>query len=262
MRMAFSSFSPTLPGFVWPNLQGVLLKVGGAIALLALSLGLWMLSPQISLPWGTGTLPRSYYQALGLRQEGDLLGALSKLQTAAAKAPAAVPVLYELGRAEFQLAQVESAIAHYRSALVADPDHAPTAYELGSILVTLGNLDEGIALLQHSVELAPTPLTHYDLGIALGRSGDSAGAIANLQQVIALQPDYADAHLNLGIAYARLGQIDEAKGSLKRARDFYQAEIEQLEHAHLGRNSLDAQIIDQMIAALSPTCGSQCWQVR
>lgn len=261
MRVAFSTFSPALPAVSLPSLRSLLVKLGAAIALLTLALGLWLAVPEgkswlaAKLP----SLPRAYHQAMQLRQEGDLLAALAKLEAAVAQAPASVPVLYELGRAEFQLSRVEDAIAHYRAALAQDPDHAPSAYELGSILVTLGNLEEGIGLLKHSAAILPVPLTYYDLGIALGRSGDKLGEIAQLNQAIALKPDYADAYLNLGITYARLGQLDAAKNNLQQARQLYQAEIEKLEHAHLGRNSLDAQIIDQMMAALDSDCGTQCW---
>lgn len=153
-------------------------------------------------------------------------------------------MLYELGWAEFQLSQIDEAIAHYRTALAQDPDHAPSAYELGGILVTLGDLDEGIALLQHSVEVTPTVLGYYDLGVASGRKGDRSGEIASLKQAIAMEPNHADAHLNLGLTYARMENIPLAKQHLKQARELYQAQIEVLEHAYLGRNSLDAQILD------------------
>jgi len=269
MRMAFSSFPlPSLQQSPFSGLQSLLIKAGAILAVLLASIGLLLAPIHIpSLPHllhldaiALHGLPVTYHQAMRLRQQGDLIGALDDLEKAVLVAPTAVPVLYELGRAEFQLNQVDDAIAHYRDALVQNPDHAPSAYELGSILVTLGSVEEGIQHLRHSVAIAPTPLTYYDLGIALGRRGDQQGEIANLQEAIALQPDYADAHLNLGITYARLGNATRAKRHLQQARALYQAEIERLEHAHLGRNSLDAQIIDQMIAALDSGCGVQCWK--
>jgi tetratricopeptide (TPR) repeat protein len=268
MKMAFSSFPlPTLRSPL-PIIQSTLFKVGAAVALVLLCIGL-LLAPA-PLPSflqeiqafhlsGSG-LPTAYHQAMRFRQQGDLLAALSALEKATIASPQSVPVLYELGRTEFQLGQVAPAIDHYRQALDLEPDHAASAYELGGILVTLGQLNEGIHWLQHSAAIAPMPVTYYDLGIALGRSGDRQGEIQQLQQAITLQPDYADAHLNLGIAYARLNNLPPAQQHLQKARDYYQAEIEKLEHAHLGRNSLDARILDHMIAALDSGCGVQCWQ--
>ena len=40
--------------------------------------------------------------------------------------------------------------------------------------------------------------------------GDWAGAVAPLETAVRLQPDYADAHNDLGIALARLGRTAEA----------------------------------------------------
>lgn len=205
------------------------------------------------------SVEESYSHAMQLRQTGDLVGALRELKQVAAVTPSSVPVLYELGRAEFQLGQIRPAVAHYRAALSTDPDHAPSAYELGSMLVTLDKLDEGIQALQHAVALSPTALYFYDLGIALGRAGDAQAKIEALEAAIVLKPDYADAYLNLGLTYARMNVIPDAKKYLQQARDLYQAEIEALEHAHLGRNSLDAQIIDQMLLALDSGCGAECW---
>jgi len=270
MKMAFSPI--TVPSFDSPisEIRSILLRMGAVIAGILLCLGLLVAPIRVPsltqlLHWNTVDaqgLPATYHRALLLRQQGDLLQGLHYLEQAAVDAPQSAPVLYELGRAEFQLSQVDDAIAHYQNALAINPDHALAAYELGSILVTLGNLDEGIQLLQHSIEIAPTLLAHYDLGIALGRQGDQLGEIKQLQQAIALQPDYADAHLNLGLAYARFGDQSAAKMRLQQARDLYQAEIKQLEHAHLGQNSLDSQIIDEMIARLDSACGVQCWKTN
>ncbi len=252
----FHNLRPLLVTF-GVGLAGVILAIALGISPISLSLPPLTLTPGATAP----ALPRAYYQGMQLRQTGDLLGARQKLTQAAIAAPEAIPVLYELGRVEFQLGYLEEAIADYRAALAQDPDHGPSAYELGSMLVTLGQLDNGIALLQHTVAIAPTVLGYYDLGIALGRNGDRDGEITSLQRAIAMQPDHADSHLNLGLTYAHLGDTTAAKQHLQQARDLYQAQIEALEHAHLGRNSLDAQIIDQMMATLD-RCGVDCWLVQ
>lgn len=268
MKASFPYAVTPATNSLWPNLRSLLVAFGVALAGVLLAIALWLSPGSLSLPSLTfpsgataPALPRAYYQGMQLRQTGDLLGARQRLSQAAIAAPASVPVLYELGRVEFQLGHLEAAIADYRAALAQDPDHALSAYELGSMLVTLGQLDDGIALLRHSVAIAPTVLGYYDLGISLGRSGDRDGEIASLQRAIALQPDHADSHLNLGLTYAHLGNTAAAKQHLQQARDLYQAQIEALEHAHLGRNSLDAQIIDQMMATLD-RCGVDCWSVQ
>lgn len=260
-----------MPTVQLPPLQKRFWQIATVLFSLLVGLSIWLLSQWI-LPLGQlnsfeqapveinqMSEEEGYSYAMQLRQSGDLVGALHELEKVAAIAPQSVPVLYELGRAEFQLGQVQEAIAHYRAALSVEPDHAPSAYELGSMLVTLGHVEEGVQGLRHAAELSPSALYLYDLGIALGRAGDSQAQIDALTQAITLKPDYADAYLNLGLTYARLDVIPEATKHLQRARDLYQAEIETLEHAHLGRNSLDAQVIDQMLLALDSGCGVSCW---
>jgi Flp pilus assembly protein TadD len=42
------------------------------------------------------------------------------------------------------------------------------------------------------------------------RAGDSAGAMEHLKAAVRLDPDYGEAHTNLGVAYARAGKFDTA----------------------------------------------------
>jgi Flp pilus assembly protein TadD len=42
-------------------------------------------------------------------------------------------------------------------------------------------------------------------------------AEANYRQVIALKPDYAEAHNNIGITFQELGRFNEAEASYKQA---------------------------------------------
>ena len=51
----------------------------------------------------------------------------------------------------------------------------------------------------------------------LGSQGDLAAALGHLQRALEIQPDYADAHNNLGIALAARGQVNEAVAHFRRA---------------------------------------------
>jgi tetratricopeptide (TPR) repeat protein len=51
---------------------------------------------------------------------------------------------------------------------------------------------------------------HYNLGYVLEKQGDFAGAIANYQQAIALEPNAVQAYNNLGCVLARQGEVDAA----------------------------------------------------
>ncbi|HYM23301.1 MAG TPA: tetratricopeptide repeat protein, partial [Vicinamibacterales bacterium] len=134
----------------------------------------------------------------------------------------------------------------------------PTAwYNLGGMLLTGGQLDEGISALQRFLQEAPLDRaavqTHLLLGRAFLTRGDVSQAIAHLQQAramdpsnaevlgglsdallaarqsdraadgyrayLALRPDDAAATLNLGIALAESGRVREAATAFERARD-------------------------------------------
>ena len=53
-------------------------------------------------------------------------------------------------------------------------------------------------------------MAHYDLGVALARSGKVQEAIGHYEEALRLKADYADAHNNLGVAFLQVGRIQEA----------------------------------------------------
>ena len=58
---------------------------------------------------------------------------------------------------------------------------------------------------------------HYNLGIAYRKSGQYQDAIASYKKALRIKPDYAEAHNNLGVAYDELGQYQDAIASYKKA---------------------------------------------
>lgn len=53
----------------------------------------------------------------------------------------------------------------------------------------------------------------------LARSDNFAKAIAKLEHAIRLAPSYRDAHLNLGVQYARVGRAPDARAEFQKAID-------------------------------------------
>lgn len=64
----------------------------------------------------------------------------------------------------------------------------------------------------------------YDLGIALGKQGDLAGAIAAFQSVVAQDPNYAEAHYNLGVVLCKYGLTEQGVTHIEQSKTICQSE--------------------------------------
>ena len=91
-------------------------------------------------------------------------------------------------------------------------------HHLGVIAHQMGRNDIAVGLLHRALALNPDwPEAHNNLGNALNGKGQRDQAIAAYRQAIALRPDFAEAHSNLGVALKDNGQLDEAIAAFRRA---------------------------------------------
>jgi len=82
--------------------------------------------------------------------------------------------------------------------------------------------EEGIALLEAVTEAAPEATTaHLDLGIAYRKVGDFDRAAESLEKALALHPRHPVAQNELGIVYRKQGRFEEARASYEAALAVY-----------------------------------------
>ena len=85
-----------------------------------------------------------------------------------------------------------------------------------------GLYERGVAELRAVTEQAPELANpHVDLGIAYSRVGDLAQAAASLEQAVAVSPDHPIALNELALIYRKQGRFAAARSSYERALALY-----------------------------------------
>ena len=147
-----------------------------------------------------------------------------------------------LQKGEFALA-VEQGEALFREY----PDTVFLCNLLGIAHASLHQADPAIRYFKQALAIRPDIAeTHANLGKILSEAGRREEAVASFGRALRFKPGYADAHFSLGTVLRALGRDDEAIASFARALeinpDFAQA------HGGLGAALRDAGRYDEAIA--------------
>lgn len=95
-------------------------------------------------------------------------------------------------------------------------------YQAAVVMLRQERFDDGIALLEDVTARSPElSAPHIDLGVAYGRVGDYDQAEQHLQTALSLAPNHPVALTELGIVYRRTGRFDEARDSYGRALEIH-----------------------------------------
>jgi len=162
------------------------------------------------------------HNVLGLllgRQGADNREVLAEFREAVRLRPDLADAHNNIGLVLAQANEDEAAIAEFREALRVRPDFADAHANLGTTLISTDSR-EAVLELQKAIALAPGLLkAQFNLAVAYGSnpSDGPAKEIEQLRKVIATEPAFAPAHLNLGKALLSDGKVEEAIGELREA---------------------------------------------
>jgi len=109
---------------------------------------------------------------------------------------------------------------------------AEVLYRLGRALKTVGKDKAALLHLREAVRIAPNrPLARFDLGVLLARQPEREKieeAVEHFKAAVRLDPEYANAYVNMGIALQALGKKQEAERQFRTALEIKPG----LPHAH------------------------------
>jgi protein O-GlcNAc transferase len=134
----------------------------------------------------------------------------------------------------------------YRQIRALAPDHVGSFHLGGVVAHQLGRRD-AVDLIERAVALKPELAeAHNDLGVVLGAQGRFTEAVACFERAIVLDPNYAEAHNNLGSALGSLRRFTQATACFERALAINPSFA--MAHLYLG-NALRAQRkLDEAVA--------------
>ncbi len=162
------------------------------------------------------------YNNLGLAlcQRRQTLDGVGYLTTAVELKPGDGKFQNALGTALYDLGEFSPAIDHLRRAVEIAPADASAHYNLANALLSDKQFSAAIAHYRQTLAIEPAyvlaPQVHFGLGVAFDALGERKGARAELQQAIALRPDYIAARCKLGGVLTAEGRAADAIAQYER----------------------------------------------
>lgn len=160
----------------------------------------------------------AYNLALLLDGRGDLAGAKKILRSGLQGNPDYEN--FHLLLAEILLVENDLAGAadSFRQALRLVSNHPRALSALAMISFRLGKYELAISQYENLLVLQPQDAeAHNNLGVAFQYRFEYEKSLASCRRAIAIAPDYADAHFNAGNALTSLGKVEEALLAYDRA---------------------------------------------
>ena len=156
---------------------------------------------------------------------------------------------FQRGNELYQQGKLAEAIASYRRCLALAPGFPRAQYNLGISLGDAECYEEARASLTQVIEAEEENAeAHNSLGYVASRLGEPAQAIRHYERAVELQPDYAQAHFNLGMNLLQIGDY---------ARGFAECEWRSLNGFHCPHPKWDGQPIPEKTLLIYTEQGAQ-----
>ena len=174
-------------------------------------------------------------EAIALNDTGDLAGALAILTTIVEapipfdmlrltddeQTPLVLDVYRFMGKIHWKLGRLPEAISCFRYARRHYPKDESVSLGLFYTLCKNGQSDEALNEMERFLAIAPSAKYesfrgqfYFDEAM---RSEDEEKRVALLEKAIQAEPEYAEAFMELGISYKRLGEIEKAEVALRKS---------------------------------------------
>ncbi|HEX4582412.1 MAG TPA: tetratricopeptide repeat protein [Acidobacteriaceae bacterium] len=154
-----------------------------------------------------------------LMENGERSESIAQLSEAVRLLPKSAEAHNALGEAYNAFGETTAAQPEFERAVELDPRHAQAHVNLAAILLQQGDgaravphLDEAIRLFGRRADAAEP---HYLRAKVYSAERDAAKAVSELQQAVALRPDFAEAWSDLGDARKN---VSDSKGALSAFR--------------------------------------------
>ncbi|MGH7983807.1 MAG: alkaline phosphatase family protein [Candidatus Udaeobacter sp.] len=149
---------------------------------------------------------------------GDLGGALQALLAAEAMDPHQPGVHIQIGDTYVRLLQWQNAKIAYKKAIALDEDNALAFQGLSTVYRRLGANQQTVDCALRAVSLLHRlPLAHFNLGVALARSGENERATVAFETALRFRPGMTNAH-------RYLATIHKSEGGNREKAEFHRSE--------------------------------------
>lgn len=157
-------------------------------------------------------------RALGLRELGDMSGAVTELRRALHDDPGATDALAQLARTARLAGDTQLAIDAYSRLGQAEPHDAGALVQQARLLVSEGRFPDAVRVGEEALLRDPEdPEVYQVLGRAHLGAHELTSAILRFQQAVHLDPEHGHALNNLGFAYLRANDNARAVEVLTQA---------------------------------------------